>query len=182
MGSIKYLILAVIASFIGFVVYLLMHLGIFKPVQISYEPVDNIYLLAIENLGPYHKILDSILVVEKFAKENKINCPKTFGMFLDDPEKVEEVRLRSLVGCVIDQPITEVPAQFKMISRPKQNYVKAVFLGSPSVSPYKVYPKAMELIQERRLPFTGEVIEIYQVNADQGFITTYLFPINETTD
>jgi effector-binding domain-containing protein len=177
MGLIKYLIAAGLACIVGFVVYVFVHLGVFKPVSIEYQEIDTFYLLAIENLGPYHKILDSILVVEKFAQENKINCLKTFGMFLDDPEKVEEVRLRSLVGCVVDREIKELPSQFKMVVREKQNYVKASFEGSPSISPYKVYPKAMELIQERRLLFNGEVIEIYQIQPGENFKTTYLFPI-----
>jgi AraC family transcriptional regulator len=176
---IKYLISGLLATLIGFVLYVLIHLGVWKEVDIKITTEESLILLGKENIGAYHKILPAILEVEKWAKSQQLPCLKTFGHFLDDPEKVDEVRLRSFVGCVVPYEVDQIPPEFQIVVREKQKYVKALFSGSPSISPYKVYPKAMKVIHENRLGFLGDVVEIYTIKADQTFETTYLFPVQE---
>ncbi len=157
-------------------IYFYFSLGFYKPVQIeSIENVD-LHLLALPHEGAYHKILPVIQKVEEWAKAHNIPCEKTFGEYLDDPRAVDEVRLRSFGGCVVTQVPTDVepPMQVRRFSEPR--VVQARFLGSPSIGPFKVYPKVEQWLQENKLQTKGAALEIYIPNESQ-FMTEFYFPI-----
>lgn len=103
------------------------------------------------NTWPFHKILDSLEKVEAWAKDAKVDCSKSFGHFLDDPEVVEHERLRSHVGCIVDQNKTDLPENFKMKTLPAGKYVVADFMGSPAIGPMKVYKKARQYFFDKGL-------------------------------
>ena len=131
-------------------------LGGHLPVAIDkIENYPQVALLYKSHTGAYHKINDVIKEVEAWALEQNLPCKRTFGEYLDDPRTAEEARLRSHGGCVLDgiESVTMagvLPGGFEMRTLESQSYVRAEFEGAPSISPFKVYPKAMEYLEENR--------------------------------
>ncbi len=161
-----------------FILWMLFHLGAFKPVTISVSERGPLLLLYKVHRGAYHKIVPVIEEVETWAQAHGEKCVESFGEYLDDPDTIEEDRLTSNGGCLLERPATDIPKDFKMETRHKQNYVIAEFEGAPSIGPIKVYPKVEKYFVEKRLVRDGKrVMEIYQRLQENGIRTTYHFPI-----
>lgn len=157
------------------IIYLVVHLGVFKPVTIEmgeYGPYKVIYK---NHLGAYHKIVPVLDEVETWVKSQNEACGITFGEFLDNPKSVEQERLRSHAGCVVENFPPSLPADFQQKSIEKQFFIKATFAGSPAIGPYKVYMKIEELMKEKGLLPNGPVYEFYEIHPDQSMKTTYYF-------
>jgi effector-binding domain-containing protein len=175
----KWIVGGILAAIVGFVVYLTTYLGVYKTVQLSDGTAETMTLLGKEHVGPYHKIVPVIQEVEAWAKKNNIDCTRSFGLYLDDAENVEESRLKSFGGCVIDgATLPPHPEDFsvRMFSAP--HFVKALFEGSPGIGPFKVYPKAAAYIQAKGFESLPSVLEIYIVHSEKAMTTTYYFPVN----
>lgn len=175
----KWFLLFFLSGIVVFVTTLYFRLGGYKEVVISPPESKEFYLLYKKHLGPYHKIAPVIESVENWAHQKKIDCPATFGEYLDDPQKVDnEDRLRSRGGCVLNRPLEELEEEDLFFDhKSERTYVKAIFDGAPSISPFKVYPKVSEWLQQNRLKISGPVIEIYHVEGTQGLTTEYYFPV-----
>lgn len=175
----------VILSFFTFIfwvgLYLYIYLGFSKPVTVEVTRFPAMTLIYKEHIGAYHKIGPVIESVEKALQDRGVRCSATFGEYLDDPNEVDEDRLKSYGGCVffessefIDNLELENGLQKKHIEERK--VVMARFQGSPSIGPMKVYPKIDEVVHDQRLARNGAVIEIYEIQGDQ-VTTTYLQPV-----
>ena len=158
------------------------YLGSFKPVIIEEKTVGPLYLISKKHMGPYHKIVPVIEEVEKWAKDNGLDCRLSFGLYLDNPQASEEARLRSKGGCLIDQPIsTPLPEGFTSEALPARLYITAQFEGSPGIGPLKVYPKVHKYSEDQRRILEEWVMEVYEVHSQEAMTTTYYFPIQEPT-
>lgn len=180
MAQIKLLVAFVFVGAAGFAFYLANYLGAFKPVDISQESKEELYLLSLPHFGAYHKIVPVIETVESWAKSNHIDCSLSFGEYFDNPDKVEESRLTSRGGCLWTQRPklpNPLPEGFQLDILPARNYVVAKFEGSPGIGPMKVYPKVENYISETRLKNVGAPLEVYQVKSAKEMSTTYLFPV-----
>lgn len=179
--KIRYVILPLLIAVIVFVGYVLSYVGYFKPVILEEKTAGPFHLIYKEHTGPYHKIAPVIEEVEHWATEQKIDCSKSFGYYLDNPDIVEEPRLRSWGGCLIDTTKDKIPAAlpegFKTKDLPEQKYVIATFEGSPAIGPQKVYPKVYEYIEKRRLSAKGPVLEQYVIHSETSMTTTYYFEV-----
>lgn len=176
----KYFIVLVPAVVIGFIGFLAVHLGAFKSVTIAQENKGPYIMLYKDFTGPYHKTVSVITEVEQWAFTNKVDCRLSFGEYKDDPEKVEEARLKSRGGCLTEKVPANLPADFKTEELPEKSYVTAVFEGSPGIGPMKVYPKVNEYMTQKGLKQNGPVIEVYEIHSrteNNSMTTTYLFPI-----
>lgn len=158
-------------------VYLYFYLGIYRPVTVTLEPRGPFYLVFKPHLGPYHKILPVIQDVEAWANGHHLGCQTTFGEYLDDPQSVDEDRLRSRGGCVLKSALPTPPADYEYQPRPERSYAVGHFDGSPAIGPYKVYPKVQKFLEEHRLKSTSPVIEMYTVTGED-VVTEYLFAID----
>lgn len=157
-------------------VYFYFSLGFYKPVEI--ELIENVQmeLLAQPHEGAYYKILPVIQSVETWAKSHNVGCVKTFGEYLDDPRAVDEIRLRSFGGCVLEQTLTDVEAPMVKRTYTAPKAVRARFFGSPSIGPFTVYPQVFSWMAERKLQTSGPTIEIYIPN-ESKFMTEFYFPV-----
>jgi AraC family transcriptional regulator len=147
----------------GIAVWFLSQVGFLKSVdiqEVSYGPVNLLY---------------AISEVETWAKSKSVECRKSFGEYLDDPSVIEHARLRSNGGCVIDQPVTDLPEGFKTKELPAKNYIQAKFAGAPMIGPYKVYGKVDDYLRNQQKQRTAVVIEIYEMLSEKELLTTYLF-------
>ena len=171
---IKKFLLFVFTLLTGLAVYLFFYLGSYKPVEITQEKLGPLYLLYKAHVGAYHEIGPTIQEVEKWAKGQNIPCLRTFGEYLDNPESMDQDRLRSRGGCLLVEPLALVPPQFQYEARPERIYVVGRFTGSPAIGPFKVYPMIKKYLDEHRLSAKESVIEIYQIDGME-VRTEYLF-------
>lgn len=168
---------AILISFVGFMSY---HLGAFKGVTITEETRPVIKMVYANHTGPYHKTVTAIEKVEKWATENSIDCTTSFGEYLEDPQTVEEARLKSRGGCVVDLEPAQLPEGYLYQEIPPRSYVVAVFDGSPGIGPIKVYPRVADYMSSHKLKQVGSVIELYEIHSRtdiRSMTTTYLFPV-----
>jgi len=175
----KTIALMTLATLVALLISLGLRLGLHKPVSITEGEAGPFRQVFAPHVGAYHKIVPVIQSVEAWARENAESCEQTFGEYLDDPAKVDEDRLQSYGGCLVGQDWREkrLPPKFSYRELPVQDYVIARFDGAPSVSPYKVYPKALEFIKKTQRKLAGPVMEVYRVVSDQAVETTYYFPV-----
>lgn len=172
----KYLIASVLATILTLVVALLLYVGAFKPVTVAIEEAGPFRMVYKSHIGPYHKIVPTIEEVEKWAAANGEPCTISFGEYLDDPRVVDEDRLRSFGGCLVEGDWTDrLPEGFQFKEVPRQEYVTAIFTGAPSISPLKVYPKAFKYMESMNLKHEGAIIEMYEKLPNSGIRTRYLF-------
>ena len=173
----KWIVLSVLGLVIAFAGSLAYRLGIFKNVEISISETPQLHLIYKEHMGAYHKIVPVIQEVESWAKAHQIDCSHSYGEYLDNPEQVEEVRLRSHGGCVVDTIPPDLPEGFKSETKAPAPSIRAVFTGAPSIGPFKVYAKVRELANAQRVKLSGSTIEIYEIKGDDAMLTTYFFGI-----
>jgi len=187
---IRHTLLAIALGFILFFLYLFQYTGAFKSVTINKDERGPYSVVFKEHTGPYHKIAGVITEVEKWAQQNGLKCRLSFGEYFDDPRIVEEGRLKSRGGCLIDPLVKEeaekieslksnLPTDFKLDVIPKTKAVVALFTGAPSIGPLKVYPVAEEFIEENRLKRKGSIVEIYEVFDRNNMQTTYIWPVQD---
>ncbi|MEO0337507.1 MAG: GyrI-like domain-containing protein, partial [Pseudomonadota bacterium] len=140
---IKWIGIVVIVSLVSLVGYLYIYLGAYKEVTVRVETYPQMFLLSRAHTGPYHKIGSLLQSMEKKAKSIGLDCRKTFGKFLDNPQTTDEDRLRSEVGCVLDTKpessvIEKMKAELKV--QDSARFVYGKFQGSPAIGPFVVYP------------------------------------------
>lgn len=181
---IKWGVLTVFVTIAAGLFYVANYTGYFRSVTILESTSGGPFrLLYKDHLGPYHKIVPVIEEVETWAKSKGIDCSLSFGLYLDDPKDVEQVRLKSRGGCILakGQPDpTELPEDFKLQTYPEEatDFVIAEFTGSPGIGPFKVYPAVLEHIQQKRLALQGwNVLEVYEIQGPTSMKTTYYFPL-----
>lgn len=185
---VKHTFFAITIGLLIFFLYLLQYTGAFKSVPVAVDERGPYTLIAASHTGAYHKIVEKIEGVEKWAKQNGLSCRLSFGEFLDNPRLSEEGRLRSFGGCLIDpmdlkelslveQLKSKLPEGFEIREFPKSKVVVALFSGAPSIGPMKVYPKAEEFMQNGSLNPTGTVLEIYEIHSQKSVTTTYLWQL-----
>ncbi len=183
---IKHALTAISIGFLIFILYMMQYTGAFKSVTVGMDQRGPYTIIYKEHTGAYHKIVSTIQDVETWAKQNQLKCRLSFGEYFDNPDMVEEGRLKSRGGCLIDPLVPEefvilkkltLPTDFKTDVNPETKTVVALFSGTPGIGPMKVYPKAHEFIQKGNLKKKGSVIEIYEVFDHKSMNTTYLWPV-----
>lgn len=154
--------------------YVYIHLGLYKEVDFKSQDLGPYRIIFSHHIGPYHKIVESIEPVEKWAQANRVGCDLSFGEYLDDTETVAEERLQSNGGCIVSEEPRNLPTQISFREIPRRFYLTAEFAGAPSAGPMVVYPKALKWIAQNHYTLGGPVIEIYSVRNSK---TQYLFPL-----
>lgn len=175
---VKTAVITILSLAVVLAIYLYSYLGVYRPVTVTLETRGPYALLFKGHLGPYHQILPKIQEVEAWAHEQNLPCATTFGEYIDDPQIVDEDRLRSRGGCVLKgKPAAPPPPELEYQVRPERTYAVGHFDGSPAIGPYKVYPKVQKFLAEKRLKSSSPVIELYTVNGE-NVVTEYLFAVD----
>lgn len=176
--QIRYVLLPLLFALIIYAFYLAHYLGAFKSVLIEEKTSGPFHFLYKTHVGPYHKVNEALTEVETWAQQNQIQCQKTFGEYLDNPETVDEKRLRANVGCVLDQPIDKAPEGFLQKSLAPHKFVVARFEGASSIGPLKVYPRVKEYFRQMNYQYPETSLEIYQIHSQNAMTTEYFFVLN----
>lgn len=186
---IKHTIYALGIGMLIFTLYLFQYTGAYKSVSVALDNQRGPYtVLYKDHVGAYHHTVSSIQEVETWAHSEGLKCRLSYGEYLDDPNVVEEGRLKSRGGCLIDPLVPEelltfervknsLPPDIKADVIPQTRAVVAIFNGAPGIGPLKVYPKANDFMTANSLKKKGAVIEIYEIFDSKSMQTTYLWPI-----
>lgn len=175
----RWIVLAVAGSVLALAISFAVRIGAFKEVTIETGERGPYKVVSRLHEGAYHRIAPVIEEVEKWARANGEKCQFSFGEYLDDPQAVDEDRLRSNGGCVVDKDwSTGLPEGYVTREIAKRHYLVANFEGAPGIGPLRVYPRAMEEIEKLGKKVEGPIIEMYEVLSDKAVRTTYLFPIS----
>ncbi len=146
--------------------------GGFRKVTFSIENQGGEMLIYKEMTGDYSKsgkLMDEIYYA--LLNDYGIETYRGFGIYYDNPKEVEKIKLRSEVGCVIEEKdiakLEKLPEDFKTKRYPEKQSVVAEFphKGMPSifVGIIKVYPALNKYVNENNLDPSGAVMEIYDV-------------------
>ena len=123
--------------------------GAFKTIEVSIDKSGGEILVYEKVKGSYNQtglIIDKIN--SQLMEEDKINTTKGFGIYYDNPQQVEKSKLRSEVGCILENTdIDKVPnleKKYNIKTFPEKEYITAEFpyKGKTSIfiSIMKVYP------------------------------------------
>lgn len=185
---IKHTIYAIFLGMLVFALYLFQYTGAFTSVTVATDQRPEMNVIFKDYKGAYHQIVSTIEEVETWAKKNDLKCRLSYGEYLDNPNQVEEGRLRARAGCIVDPLVpseitqfnklkTKLPQGFKADTILPMKAVVAVFSGAPGIGPLKVYPKAQDYISKEKLVSLGSVFEIYEIFDSKSMQTTYLWPV-----
>lgn len=174
--------------FLGFfliIMYVMFKSGSFKPVTVEKAIVGPYMAIYQTRLGPYHESSDTLFKVEKILRENNLICVQSFGYYLDDPNKVDAIRLRSELGCLFDEKfrgeLETLASNEKLNLNVKyldaKNYIMGTFEGSPALVSLKVYPKIKTWADQQRHQLKPEALEIYEIKTADKVKTSVLFEI-----
>ncbi|PIS09869.1 MAG: AraC family transcriptional regulator [Bdellovibrio sp. CG10_big_fil_rev_8_21_14_0_10_47_8] len=178
--KIRYILLPLLGALLFFITYMVIYLGVFKPVTVEVREAGPFHMIFKEHTGAYHKIVPIIEEVEKWAQAQGLDCHLSFGEYLDRAQEVEESRLRSLGGCLVPEIPQSLPPDFQQKTLSERKYIVAVFNGSPGIGPFKVYSRVYNYATENRLVLEDNTLEVYEIlQTPNSMITTYYFPIKQ---
>lgn len=166
----KTLIIVVILAAI--IVCYYAYYGGFSKVEFQIVEVGGETLVYEEMKGDFSQsnaIMDSVYCT--LLNDCKIETTKGFGIYYDDPTKVETAKLRSDIGCILEDQDTVRVAELsdKLLVRlnPKAKCVvtEFPFKGSASViiALSKVYPAMNEYLKANNLENDNPIMEIYDI-------------------
>lgn len=176
-------ILSALALIIIVVLLTLTYYGLFAKVTIVEQEVGDFWLLYEKHVGDYKDVgpvIDSIY--SRLLGEDGIATSRGFGIYYDDPKKVEKKNLRSIAGCILDKQdedkIDYLQTNYQIKTFPASKSVIVVFpyKGIPSIflGVLKVYPKLAEYLAQKKYP-PVPVMEIYDRPNEK---IVYVAPVN----
>ncbi len=157
----------------------LAYYGMFASVVISEEKRGPYLLVYTKHVGDYKAVGPVMDALYNDLKDNyAISSTKGFGLYYDNPREVATEKLRSIVGCIVENVTPETQTRLRKYYRveelPATMSVATSFpyKGMPSImlGVFKVYPKLTAYIAEKKHRQTP-LMEIYdQPNARIDYI------------
>ncbi len=147
-------------------------LGGLKKIHFSVQEAGGEVLVYESHIGDYKnvgKVIDKMYYT--LLNEEKVECFRGFGIYYDNPQKVEKEKLRADVGNILENPTPEILDQlapsYNIRTLEKQQYLVAEFPYKNQLSIImgimKVYPALNRYIKVNNLSEEGFVMEIYDV-------------------
>jgi hypothetical protein len=146
--------------------------GFFKKVVFTIEEEGGEILVYENMLGDYKnsgEIMDKIYF--SLNEEYKIHSTKGFGIYYDNPQEIEKSKLRSEIGCIIEEvgieKIVEIEKKFRVKTFPKAKYLRTEFPYKNKLSVFvallKIYPAFHRFLTKKKLEKGGFIMEIYDM-------------------
>ncbi len=165
---------------------LLFYQGVFYPVKVEEQVVGGYWVVYQGHIGPYEKVGPVIEKVCRNLKDDGIETKLSFGVYYDNPQKVEKAKLRSEVGAILDpkyyDKIKDLQSKYNVKQLKKRNSLVAEFplknVLSYMIGPMKVYPAMEKYCKEKNIDVDkiedGFGLEIYDMENKK---ITYIMPI-----
>ncbi len=165
-------VLIIFTSLILLLLVILAWLGFFKKIQFTVQQAGGDVLVFESHTGDYKnvgKVIDKMYYA--LLNEEKVECFRGFGIYYDNPQKVEKEKLRAEVGNILENPTPEILSQltpkYNIKTLEEQKFLVAEFPYKNQMSIVmgimKVYPALNRYIRNHNLSEDGYVMEIYDV-------------------
>ncbi len=161
---------------LGLVVIILAALFIYygglRRVDFSIAKQGGETLVYVEQVGDYSKSAGPIdKMYYSLLNEEGIETFRGFGIYYDNPQKVEKSRLRSEVGNILEDPdpaiLKKLEGKYNIKTLPEKEYIVTEFpyRGKLSViiGIMKVYPAMNRFVRDNGFDEDGWVMEIYDM-------------------
>jgi len=143
----------------------------FKQVQINIKTEGGETAAYQEIVGDYKQSGTVMDKVYYLLKNENIETYKGFGIYYDNPQKVEKSKLRSEAGCIIEPKDTsriyQITETIEFKTLPNEDYLITEFPYKGKLSIIfgimKVYPALNEYVRENGFEEESYVIEIYDI-------------------
>lgn len=164
--------LIIIAIVILSLVFVCVYYGAFKTISPKIKKCGGETLVFEKVTGHYKQSGEvSDRVYNKLIKDYNIETTKGFGLYFDNPKEVEESKLRSEVGCILERKDTskleDISKDFLVGTCPNEDYIVAEFpfKGKMSIifGIMKVYPALNKFAEENGYSINSPVMEIWDV-------------------
>lgn len=162
----------ILGSLVTILIAIFAWLGGFKQITVStaVQGGETFFYKAVN--GDYKQagtVMDEVYALLK--EKYDINTFKGCGLYYDNPEKVEVSKLRSEMGCIIENPdrekITEAPEGYAIKTLETKMYVVTEFpfkgMLSVFVSLMKVYPALNKYASDNNIKGNGYIMEMYDI-------------------
>jgi len=157
-------------SIIALIVIIYAYLGGFKKINFQLLDQGGETLVYEEMTGDYRQsaaVMDKIYYL--LLNDYNIESYKGFGLYFDNPQKVEKEKLRSEVGCILENidstKISLLKDKYKIKAFPRNKYLVTEFPYKNKLSVFvgiiKVYPALNRYLKEKGFNDEGAVMEIY---------------------
>ena len=167
--KVVFILLAVIVVVI---VGIYAYYGGFRKIQVQIQEEGGETVVYEKVKGDYKKtaaVMDKIYY--SLLNDHNIETFKGFGIYYDDPKKVDKEKLRSEAGCILEiTDVEKTPAlekNYQVKKLPEKQYIIASFpyKGKMSVmfSILKVYPALNKYAEASGYDENTPVMEIYDV-------------------
>lgn len=180
----KKILWIVLAVVILLVFWLIRSSSMLSRVSIREKQVDPFVMVYAYYVGDYKSVyapMDS--VYNKLLKEDGISTTKGIGIYYDNPKEVAVEKLRSKVGCILDEKdmkaLPDLKKKYKVQEFKSMNAIVVEFPFHSRMSiisgVMKVYPAIRKYAEEKNLG-SREMIEIYDT---PGQKIVYIMPISK---
>ncbi len=164
------IIIIVVAAIVAIVLGFAAYWGAFRSIQFSVVEQGGETLVYKEITGDYRQsgvVMDRVYY--SMLNDYKIETFKGFGIYYDNPQKVETSKLRSELGCILEESdihrLSELEGNFKIKTYPKGKCIVAEFPNKGRLSVIfgimKVYPALNKFVKEKGYDKEGAIMEIY---------------------
>ncbi len=168
-------VIGVLVVIIAIIILALSYYGLFAKIEIGNKETGPFWLVYEKHIGDYSKtgaIMDKVF--NELLNDESIKTTRGFGLYYDNPKNVEEEKLRSIVGCILeDSDEDKVPfleKRYNVKKFPQSDSIVAQFpfkgMLSILVGVFKVYPKLGEYIERNNYPKTP-IMELYDITNEQ---------------
>jgi hypothetical protein len=165
-----HIIMIVVAAMAICIIGFSAYWGAFKRIRFSVLEQGGEILVYQDMKGDYRQsgvVMDKVYY--SLLHDYQMETYKGFGIYYDNPRKVETSKLRSEIGCIIEESdihrLSELEGSFLIKTYPKARYLVAEFpyKGKFSVmfGLMKVYPALNRYIKQNGYDEQGAVMEIY---------------------
>lgn len=166
------IIIIVVVAIVVFILGFAAYWGVFRSIQFSVVEQGGETLVYEEMTGDYRQsgvVMDRVYY--SLLNDYKIETFKGFGIYYDNPQKVETSKLRSELGCILEESdihrVRELEGNFKIKTCPKGKYIVAEFPYKGKLSVMfgimKVYPAMNKYVKENGFDEEGAIMEIYNI-------------------
>lgn len=154
----KKIIWLLVVSVVLLIIGWLSYSGLFAKVTISESDEPGFFMVYEKHVGSYKNTAPVMDKIYEDLLANGITSTQGVGLYYDKPGDVEESKLRSVVGCILNntadaQKIKGLGSKFKIVEIPASHYVKSTFPYSNTISIvigiFKVYPEFSKYMKEK---------------------------------
>jgi hypothetical protein len=158
------LILIIGAIWIGY--------GGFKTIRFEIRSEGDEVLVYEHYRGDYKNtagIMDRLYA--RLLHEDHIETFRGFGIYYDNPQKVNKNELRSDSGCILENPdpatVAQLKEKYNIKTFPRDNYLITGFPYKGRLSVFmglmRVYPAMHRFMRENKIKEEGFIMEVYDI-------------------